>query len=48
MSLQFRDKYVTQDSVICFAQVQVDDIHCSSLIHQHSNPIVEGHQICQE
>ncbi|CAM9935932.1 unnamed protein product, partial [Bubo scandiacus] len=35
MSLQFRDKDVMQDSIKCFAQVQVDDISCSSLIHQH-------------
>jgi len=31
-----------QDSVKCFAQVQVDDIRCSSIISQHCNPIVEG------
>ncbi|GAB0176555.1 hypothetical protein GRJ2_000120700 [Grus japonensis] len=42
MSLQFRDK-----DVKCFAQVQLDDISSSSLIHQCCNPIVEGHQICQ-
>jgi len=34
MSLQFRDKDVARDSVKCFAPVQVDDISCSSLIHQ--------------
>ena len=33
-------------SVRCFAQVQVD-VSCSSFIHQRSNPVVEGHQICQ-
>ncbi|KAK4813652.1 hypothetical protein QYF61_014951 [Mycteria americana] len=47
MSLQFRDKDVMQDSVKCFAQVQADDISCSSLIHQRCNAVVEGHQICQ-
>ena len=34
-------------SVKCFARVQLDDVSCSSLIHQCSNPIVVGHQICQ-
>ena len=47
MSLQFRDKDVVNDSVKCFAPVQVDDISCSSLIHQHGNLIIEGYQICQ-
>jgi len=47
MSLQFRDKDVVRDSVKCFAQLQADDVSCSSLIHQHCNPVVEGHQICQ-
>ena len=47
MSLQFRDKDVKWDSDKCFAQVKVDDISCSSLIHQCCNPAVEGHQICQ-
>ena len=47
MSLRFRDKDVVQDSIKCFAQVQVDDISCSSLIHQHRNPVIKGHQICQ-
>ena len=47
MSLHFRDKDVMRDSVKYFAQVQVDDISCSSLVHQRCNPIVEGHQICQ-
>ena len=32
MSLHFRDKDVVQDSVKCFAQVQVDDVSCSSLL----------------
>jgi len=47
MSLQFSEKNIVLHSVKCFAQVQVDDIPCSSLIHQYSNPIVEGHLICQ-
>ena len=47
MSLQCRDKDVVWDSVKWFAQVQVDDISCSFLIHQHGDHIVEGHQICQ-
>ncbi|GAB0190293.1 exostosin-2 [Grus japonensis] len=47
MSLQFRDKDVVRDSVKCLAQVQVDDISCSSLVHQRCNPIIEGHQIYQ-
>ncbi|PKU42978.1 hypothetical protein llap_6739 [Limosa lapponica baueri] len=45
MSLQFRDQDVMQDSIKCFAQVHVDVLSCSSLIHQHSNPVIEGHQI---
>ena len=47
MSLQFKDKDFMWDSVTCSAQVQVDDVCCCSLIHQCSNPIIEGHQICQ-
>ncbi|KAK4827693.1 LOW QUALITY PROTEIN: hypothetical protein QYF61_020827 [Mycteria americana] len=47
MSLQFRDKDVMRDSAKCFAQVQVDDISCSSLIHQRCNPIIEGYLISQ-
>jgi len=47
MSLQFRDKDVVQDSVKHFAQIQVNYISCSSLIHQLSNPLIEGHQIYQ-
>ncbi|NXV23071.1 ATS6 metalloproteinase, partial [Cepphus grylle] len=31
----------------CITQVQVDVLSCSSFIHQHCNPVVEGHQICQ-
>ena len=34
VSLQFRGKDVMWDSVIRFAQVQVDDISCSPLIHK--------------
>ncbi|KAJ7428319.1 Polyadenylate-binding protein-interacting protein 1 [Pitangus sulphuratus] len=48
MPLQFRDKDVVWDSVKHFAQVQVDDISCSSLIYHCCNPIIEGHQICQD
>ena len=47
MSLQFRDKDVMWDNVKCFAQVPVDDVSCSSLIHQCCNPIVDSYQICQ-
>ena len=47
MSLQFRDRHVMWDSVKCFAQVQVDDVSFSSLIHQCCNPLVELHQFCQ-
>jgi len=36
-----------QDSVKRFAQVQADDVTCSSLIHQCCNSVVAGHQICQ-
>ena len=36
-----------QDCVKCFAQVQVDDLSCSFLVHQHSKPVIEGQQICQ-
>ncbi|PKU36589.1 hypothetical protein llap_13111 [Limosa lapponica baueri] len=47
MSLQFRDKDIMWDRVKCFAQVQVDDTSCSSLIHQRCNLTVEDHQIYQ-
>ena len=47
MSLQFGDKDVVWDGVKSCAQVQVGDVSCSSLIHQCSNPVVEGCQICQ-
>ena len=47
MSLQFSDEDIMQDSVKRFAQVRIDDICCSSLIHQRCNAVVEGHQICQ-
>jgi len=46
MSLQFRDRDVVWDSVTCFAQVQVDNVICSSLTHQRCNPIVENLQVC--
>ncbi|KAJ7406618.1 hypothetical protein WISP_132987 [Willisornis vidua] len=36
-----------QDSAKCFAKIQVDDVSCSSLIHQHCNLIAEGHRIFQ-
>jgi len=45
--LQYRGKDVVWDSVECFAQVQVDDIICSSLTHQRCSPVIEGLQICQ-
>lgn len=47
MRLQFRDDVLTWDTVKCFAQVQVNDINSSSLIHQHYNPIMKDHWICQ-
>jgi len=46
VSLQFNDKDVMGSSDKCFAEVQVDDVSCSSLTHQHCNPVAEGHQIC--
>lgn len=36
-----------QGSNKSFAQIQVDEISSSSLMHQHCNPITEGHCICQ-
>ena len=36
-----------QDCVKCFVQVQLDDVIWSSFILQCSNPIIEGHKICQ-
>lgn len=36
-----------QNSVKFLAQVQVDGVIRSSLIHQCWNSTVEGHQICQ-
>ena len=36
-----------QDSVEGLAEVQEDDIICSSVIHQRYNPVIEDHQICQ-
>lgn len=47
MPLQSRENDVMQDSDKCFAQVQVSDISCASLIHQQCNPIIEDRQICQ-
>lgn len=46
MSLHFRDKNVMQDSVKYLAQVQVEDISCSSPIHHHCKPATEDSQIC--
>jgi len=47
MYLQFRDKDVMWHCIKCSAQVQVDDIICLFLIHQYSNAILEGQQVCQ-
>lgn len=44
MPLQLRNKDDVQDSVKFFAQVQVDDIVHSFLIHQHHEPITEDVQ----
>ncbi|XP_056338994.1 nectin-3 isoform X2 [Oenanthe melanoleuca] len=41
--LQFRDKDVMRDSIKCFAQLQVGDISCSSILHQHYDPVVDSH-----
>lgn len=43
LSLQLRYKDIVQNSVECFAQVQVEYISASSLIHQCCNPVVESH-----
>lgn len=47
MSLCFKDEDVMWGSVKWFAQIQVGDISCISLIHQNCNLIIEGHQNCQ-
>lgn len=35
-----------QNSVKCFAQVQVDVISCSSLSTEHCNSIIKSHHVC--
>ena len=45
--LQFREKDVMRDHVRGFAEVQIDDIHYPSPIHQSRHSIIEGHQIGQ-
>lgn len=42
ISLWCGDKDFAWDGVRCCALVHVDDTSCSSLIHQHCNPIVES------
>lgn len=48
MSLQLKDKDVMLDNIKCFAQIQGDDVSCTSLIYQCCNPITVGGQIFQE
>lgn len=45
--VQFSDQDVMQESVKQFAQVQVDDVSCYSVVHQCCYFITEGHQISQ-
>lgn len=45
MPPQLREKDVVPDGVKYLAQVQADDVNCSSSIRQCRNPIVEDHQI---
>ena len=45
--LQFRGKDVVRDHVKGLAEVQVDDIHHPSPVHQRHHSIIEGHQIDQ-
>lgn len=47
MCFHFQNMDVMWDSVKCFAQVQIDDVSSSSLIHQCCHLIVESNQICQ-
>lgn len=47
ISFHFRDSDIIWDCVKCYAQVQVDDSSCFSLIYQCCNPVMEEHQICQ-
>lgn len=46
-SHQLRQKDVMWDNVKCFAQVQVGNVSCSSLIHPCCNPSIEGCHICK-
>ena len=45
--LQFGNQDVMWDSVKCFAQVQVNDVSCSSFVHWCCNSIIKVHQVCQ-
>lgn len=47
MCLQAVDRTIVQDSVKCSAQVQEDDVCCSSPMHHSCDPTAEGQQICQ-
>lgn len=47
VSFLFGAQHVLWGHVSCFAEVQVDYTSSSSLIHQFSYSIVEGHQINQ-
>ena len=47
MPLQIREKDVVRDHVKDFAEVQVDDIHRPSPIHQSRHSIIEDYQIGQ-
>ncbi|RMC04474.1 hypothetical protein DUI87_18919 [Hirundo rustica rustica] len=44
VSPQSRDEDVMWDSIKCFAEVWIDDITHSSLLHQNHNSVTEGHQ----
>lgn len=48
MSLQLKDKDGMLDSMKCFAQIQADDVSCTSLINQCHTLIIVGGQIFQE
>ena len=43
ISPQFREKHVVGDSVKGLTEVQIDDIHCFSLVHWCNHSIIEGH-----
>ncbi|KAK4811172.1 hypothetical protein QYF61_019803 [Mycteria americana] len=47
ISLHFSGKNVVGDPIKGLTEVQIDDICSSSLVHQRSRSIVEGHQISQ-